>query len=80
MTSPRVPETRKKPGVYYAVTDDGIELPIVDVTHPEQIEVLASAGVDLVILEKLGVRTRAEAVARYEMFAAAKYEGSASAN
>jgi hypothetical protein len=34
MTSPRVPETRKKPGVYYAVTDDGIELPIVDVTHP----------------------------------------------
>jgi ATP/maltotriose-dependent transcriptional regulator MalT len=32
------------------------------------------------ILEKLGVRTRAEAVARYEMFAAAKYKGSASAN
>jgi ATP/maltotriose-dependent transcriptional regulator MalT len=30
------------------------------------------------ILEKLGVRTRAEAVARYEMFAAARYEGSAS--
>jgi LuxR family maltose regulon positive regulatory protein len=27
------------------------------------------------ILEKLGVRTRAEAVARYEMFASAKYEG-----
>jgi len=28
------------------------------------------------ILEKLGVRTRAEAVARYEMFAAARYAGS----
>jgi len=29
------------------------------------------------ILEKLGVRTRAEAVARYEMFAAARYANSA---
>ncbi len=29
-----VPELRKKPGLYYAVTDDGIELPIIDITHP----------------------------------------------
>lgn len=29
----RVPERRKKPGVCYAVTHDGIELPVVDVTH-----------------------------------------------
>jgi hypothetical protein len=27
-------EYHKKPGVYYAVTDDGLELPVVDVTHP----------------------------------------------
>jgi hypothetical protein len=30
----RVPERRKLPGVCYAVTDDGLELPVVDVTHP----------------------------------------------
>jgi hypothetical protein len=29
----RVPERRKKPGVCYAVAPDGIELPVVDVTH-----------------------------------------------
>ena len=28
------PETNKKPGVFYAVSADGIELPVVDVTHP----------------------------------------------
>jgi hypothetical protein len=28
------PEVHKKPGVYYALTTDGLELPIVDVTHP----------------------------------------------
>lgn len=30
----RFAERNKQPGVYYAVTDDGLELPIVDVTHP----------------------------------------------
>jgi hypothetical protein len=30
----RSPEMRKKPGVHYASTDDGVELPILDVTHP----------------------------------------------
>jgi len=29
----RVPEKNKKPGLHYAVTDDGIELPVIDVTH-----------------------------------------------
>ena len=29
-----IPETNKKPGVFYAVSADGIELPVVDVTHP----------------------------------------------
>jgi hypothetical protein len=27
-------EDREKPGVHYAFTQDGIELPIVDVSHP----------------------------------------------
>ena len=31
---PRVPERRKQPGLCYAVTGDGIELPVIDVTHP----------------------------------------------
>jgi hypothetical protein len=30
----RFAERNKRPGVYYAVTDDGLELPILDVTHP----------------------------------------------
>jgi hypothetical protein len=29
-----VPETHKRFGVSYAVTDDGLELPVIDVTHP----------------------------------------------
>lgn len=29
-----MPERNKIPGVHYALTNDGIELPIVDVTHP----------------------------------------------
>lgn len=29
-----IAERAKKPGVFYAFTDDGIELPVVDVTHP----------------------------------------------
>jgi hypothetical protein len=29
-----IPEQNKKPGVCYAVSDDGIELPVIDVTHP----------------------------------------------
>ena len=33
-SSLEIPETNKKPGVFYAVSADGIELPVVDVTHP----------------------------------------------
>jgi hypothetical protein len=29
-----IPEKNKRPGMVYAVTDDGIEVPIIDVTHP----------------------------------------------
>jgi hypothetical protein len=32
---PPIPETNKKPGVSYAFTNDGVELPFIDVTHPE---------------------------------------------
>jgi hypothetical protein len=28
-----IPENNKKPGVCYAVTEDGLELPVVDITH-----------------------------------------------
>ena len=28
------PERTKKPGICYAVTDDGVELPVIDITHP----------------------------------------------
>lgn len=34
MTEIRRAERHKQPGVCYAVTDDGLELPVVDVTHP----------------------------------------------
>ena len=31
--APSLPEENKKPGVHYAATTDGVELPVVDVTH-----------------------------------------------
>jgi hypothetical protein len=34
MAEIRRPERNKKPGVCYAVTNDGLELPVVDLTHP----------------------------------------------
>ncbi len=30
----RIPEADKRAGVFYAVSDDGIELPVIDITHP----------------------------------------------
>jgi hypothetical protein len=32
--APRIPEKNKRPGVLYAVTNDGVELPVIDVTNP----------------------------------------------
>jgi hypothetical protein len=29
----RIPEKNKKAGVYYALSDDGVELPVIDITH-----------------------------------------------
>lgn len=31
---PTIPENDKKPGLSYAVSDDGLELPVIDITHP----------------------------------------------
>jgi hypothetical protein len=33
-SAPSHPELRKRHGVHYAVTNDGLELPVIDVTHP----------------------------------------------
>lgn len=30
----KIPEKKKKTGICYAVTNDGIELPVIDITHP----------------------------------------------
>lgn len=47
---PRVPERNKQAGVCYAVTDDGLELPVMDITHPafacEMTEAEISAVID----------------------------------
>ena len=29
-----VPELNKRPGIHYAITRDGVELPVIDITHP----------------------------------------------
>jgi hypothetical protein len=31
---PKIPEKNKRSGLCYAVTDDGFELPVIDITHP----------------------------------------------
>lgn len=33
-----IPEARKRPGVVYVVADNGLELPVVDITHPAFVE------------------------------------------
>lgn len=34
MTFPSVPEKNKKPGILYTTTREGVELPVIDCTHP----------------------------------------------
>jgi hypothetical protein len=31
---PKIIERNKRAGVFYVVTDDGLELPVIDLTHP----------------------------------------------
>jgi hypothetical protein len=61
---PKLPEPNKRPGVHYAVTRDGVELPVVDITHPAfalsitdseqkaQVEKFLRQGIPLAILPK----------------------------
>ncbi|MBE7556019.1 MAG: hypothetical protein HS126_33610 [Anaerolineales bacterium] len=50
----KIPEKNKKVGVSYAVADDGIELPVIDITHPafafDMSEAELSALIDQMVL------------------------------
>lgn len=50
----KIPEKNKKAGVCYAVADDGIELPVIDITHPafafDMSEAELSALIDQMVL------------------------------
>lgn len=48
-----MPETNKKPGVCYAITTDGIELPVVDVSHPAFALTLADTEQQVLVEEFL---------------------------
>ncbi len=50
---PRIPEKDKKPNICYAVTDDGIELPVIDVTHPAFQISLDESGLDALLQQYL---------------------------
>ncbi|HMB25104.1 MAG: hypothetical protein ACM33V_04185 [Chloroflexota bacterium] len=50
---PKVPEKNKKAGVCYAVTDDGIELPVIDVTHPAFALQLSDSELDQFLQKQL---------------------------
>lgn len=48
-----VPEANKKAGVAYAVTDDGLELPVIDVTHPAFAIDISQGELDRLLQEHL---------------------------
>jgi hypothetical protein len=48
-----IPEPNKKPGVCYAFTDDGIELPVIDITHPAFACDVAPAELSAIIEESM---------------------------
>lgn len=54
----RIPENDRKKGVCYAVSADGVELPVIDVTHPAF--TLHLEGAELGALRKRGAREHAE--------------------
>lgn len=55
--TPKVPEKNKVPGVCYALTDDGIELPVVDITNPAFAELkLKYFSHDAVIIHSRDIR------------------------
>lgn len=62
-----IPERNKRAGVCYAVTDDGLELPVIDLTHPAFSGVPDQAALDAAVAEYLEMTARQErmpAVAR----------------
>jgi hypothetical protein len=50
---PKTPELSKKEGICYALSDDGLELPVIDVTHPAFALELADGALDAIIDETL---------------------------
>ncbi len=46
---PRVPEKNKQAGISYAVSDDGLELPVIDITHPAFACEMSEAEISAVI-------------------------------
>lgn len=46
---PRIPEPEKQAGLSYAVSDDGLELPVVDITHPAFACEMSEAEISAVI-------------------------------
>ena len=50
----RIPERNRKAGVCYAVTDDGIELPVIDITHPAFSCEVSAAELSAIIDASLG--------------------------
>jgi hypothetical protein len=59
MAKKTVPEKNKKPGVCYAFSDDGLELPVIDLTHPSFATAVTSER--LKELEKQFVRQQEDA-------------------
>lgn len=59
-TNIRIPEQEKKPGLCYAVTADGVELPVVDVTHPAfELEVPDKTGLEAMIAQAVDQQAKA---------------------
>lgn len=46
---PRIPERNKQAGLSYAVSDDGLELPVIDITHPAFACEMSEAEISAVI-------------------------------
>jgi hypothetical protein len=59
---PKRPERDKHPGVTYAVTPDGLELPVIDLTHP-----LFSAAIGAAELDRLSAQYWSEAKSRKKL-------------
>lgn len=59
--SPRIPERHKKAGLCYALTDDGIELPVIDVCHPAFVLEPGEGELDALMETSLGDMRRRDA-------------------